>query len=64
MAVHVPLTNAAQAECWTLMLSAATFWTPRTHDDRLSFQEYVLGINFLTRPKKESRARETLLQRR
>jgi DNA-directed RNA polymerase subunit beta' len=30
MAIHVPLTHAAQMECWTLMLSVTNRWIRRT----------------------------------
>jgi DNA-directed RNA polymerase subunit beta' len=52
MAVHVPLTQAAQMECWTLMLSAKNLLNP-ANGKTLVFpsQDMVLGINFLTRIK-------------
>ncbi|MEN6477632.1 MAG: DNA-directed RNA polymerase subunit beta', partial [Rectinema sp.] len=52
MAVHVPLTNAAQAECWTLMLSSRNLLNP-ANGKTIVFpsQDMVLGINFLTRHK-------------
>jgi len=53
MAVHVPLTNAAQAECWTLMLSSRNILDPANGKTIVyPSQDMVLGINFLTRPKK------------
>jgi DNA-directed RNA polymerase subunit beta' len=53
MAVHVPLTNAAQAECWTLMLSSRNLLDPANGKTIVyPSQDIVLGINFLTRPKK------------
>ena len=52
MAVHVPLTQAAQMECWTLMLSAKNLLNP-ANGKTIVFpsQDMVLGINFLTRVK-------------
>ena len=52
MAVHVPLTQAAQMECWTLMLSARNLLNP-ANGQTIVFpsQDMVLGINFLTRVK-------------
>ncbi|MCL2879079.1 MAG: DNA-directed RNA polymerase subunit beta', partial [Treponema sp.] len=52
MAVHVPLTQAAQMECWTLMLSARNLLNP-ANGKTIVFpsQDMVLGINFLTRLK-------------
>jgi DNA-directed RNA polymerase subunit beta' len=53
MAVHVPLTQAAQTECWTLMLSARNLLNP-ANGKTIVFpsQDMVLGINFLTKVKK------------
>lgn len=50
MAVHVPLTQAAQIECWTLMLSARNLLNP-ANGKPIVFpsQDMVLGINYLTR---------------
>ncbi|MGI5908980.1 MAG: DNA-directed RNA polymerase subunit beta' [Sphaerochaetaceae bacterium] len=50
MAVHVPLTQAAQLECWTLMLSATNLLDP-ANGKPIVFpsQDMVLGINYLTR---------------
>jgi DNA-directed RNA polymerase subunit beta' len=52
MAVHVPLTQAAQIECWTLMLSANNLLNP-ANGKPIVFpsQDMVLGINYLTREK-------------
>ena len=52
MAVHVPLTQAAQIECWTLMLSSRNLLNP-ANGKPIVFpsQDMVLGINFLTREK-------------
>ena len=56
MAVHVPLTQAAQMECWTLMLSARNLLNP-ANGKTIVFpsQDMVLGINFLTRIKPRAR---------
>ena len=53
MAVHVPLTQAAQIECWTLMLSANNLLDP-ANGKPIVFpsQDMVLGINYLTREMK------------
>ncbi len=53
MAVHVPLTQAAQIECWTLMLSTNNLLDP-ANGNPIVFpsQDMVLGINYLTREKK------------
>ncbi len=52
MAVHVPLTQAAQIECWTLMLSARNLLNP-ANGRPIVFpsQDMVLGINYLTRAR-------------
>jgi DNA-directed RNA polymerase subunit beta' len=56
MAVHVPLTQAAQMECWTLMLSARNLLNP-ANGKTIVFpsQDMVLGINFLTRIKPKAK---------
>ncbi len=53
MAVHVPLTQAAQIECWMLMLSANNLLNP-ANGTPIVFpsQDMVLGINYLTRSRK------------
>ncbi|MBN1241357.1 MAG: DNA-directed RNA polymerase subunit beta', partial [Spirochaetales bacterium] len=52
MAVHVPLTHAAQSECWTLMLSSRNLLDPANGKTIVyPSQDMVLGINFLTRHK-------------
>ncbi len=50
MAVHVPLTQAAQIECWTLMLSSRNLLDP-ANGEPIVFpsQDMVLGINYLTK---------------
>ncbi|GAB1483492.1 DNA-directed RNA polymerase subunit beta' [Treponema sp.] len=56
MAVHVPLTQAAQMECWTLMLSARNLLNP-ANGKTIVFpsQDMVLGINYLTKIKPGSK---------
>src|SRR5512143_1052915 len=50
MAVHVPLTPAAQIECWTLMLSSRNLLNPANGNPIvIPTQDMVLGINYLTR---------------
>jgi DNA-directed RNA polymerase subunit beta' len=50
MAVHVPLTQAAQIECWTLMLSSTNLLDPANGNPVVfPSQDMVLGINYLTR---------------
>ena len=49
MAVHVPLTQAAQVECWTLMLSSKNLLNPA--DGRpvvFPSRDMVIGIYYLT----------------
>ena len=50
MAIHVPLTQAAQIECWTLMLSSNNLLNP-ANGTPIVFpsQDMVLGINYLTK---------------
>ncbi len=52
MAVHVPLTQAAQIECWMLMLSSNNLLNP-ANGNPIVFpsQDMVLGINYLTRSR-------------
>ena len=56
MAVHVPLTQAAQIECWTLMLSSNNLLNP-ANGSPIVFpsQDMVLGINYLTMDRKGAR---------
>jgi DNA-directed RNA polymerase subunit beta' len=50
MAVHVPLTPAAQIECWTLMLSSRNLLNPANGNPIvIPTQDMVLGVNYLTR---------------
>lgn len=52
MAVHVPLTQAAQIECWTLMLSVNNLLNPADGKPIVfPSQDMVLGIHYLTRQK-------------
>ena len=52
MAVHVPLTQAAQIESWTLMLSSRNLLNP-ANGQPIVFpsQDMVLGINYLTKQR-------------
>jgi DNA-directed RNA polymerase subunit beta' len=52
MAVHVPLTQAAQIECWTMMLSVNNLLNP-ANGRPIVFpsQDMVLGINYLTKER-------------
>jgi DNA-directed RNA polymerase subunit beta' len=50
MAVHVPLSIEAQAECWMLMLSAKNLLDPANGNPIVGpSQDMILGINYLTR---------------
>lgn len=53
MAVHVPLSESAQIECWSLMLSSKNLLNP-ANGQPIVFpsQDIVLGINYLTKEKK------------
>ena len=52
MAVHVPLTQAAQIECWTLMLSSKNLLNPADGSPIVfPSQDMVLGIYYLTMTK-------------
>ena len=50
MAIHVPLTQAAQLECWTLMLSTTNLLDP-ANGKPIAYpsQDMVLGIFYLTK---------------
>ncbi|MCF0241274.1 MAG: DNA-directed RNA polymerase subunit beta' [Treponema sp.] len=52
MAIHVPLTQAAQMECWTLLLSARNLLDP-ANGKSIVFpsQDMVLGIYYMTSVK-------------
>ena len=53
MAVHLPLTQAAQVECWSLMLASKNLMNP-ANGMSIVFpsQDMVLGIYLLTKPRK------------
>ena len=52
MAVHIPLTQAAQIECWTLMLSSKNLLDPANGNPiAIPTQDMVLGINYLTKAR-------------
>ena len=53
MAVHLPLTQAAQVECWALMLASKNLMNP-ANGMSIVFpsQDMVLGIYLLTKPRK------------
>ncbi len=52
MAVHVPLTQAAQMECWTLMLSSRNLLDPANGKSIVyPSQDMVLGLYYLTKIK-------------
>lgn len=55
MAIHVPLTQAAQIECWTLMLSTNNLLNPANGGPVVfPSQDMVLGIHYLTKIKEGS----------
>ena len=57
MAIHVPLTQAAQMECWNLMLSARNLLDPANGQTIVyPSQDMVLGIYYMTsiKPDKET----------
>ena len=56
MAIHVPLTQAAQMECWTLMLSARNLLDPANGNTIVApSQDMVLGIYYMTSIKPGSK---------
>jgi DNA-directed RNA polymerase subunit beta' len=56
MAVHVPLTQAAQIEAWTLMLATQNLLNPANGQPVVfPSQDMVLGINYLTRNRPGAR---------
>ncbi|MBT3272211.1 MAG: DNA-directed RNA polymerase subunit beta', partial [Spirochaetales bacterium] len=60
MAVHVPLTQAAQIECWSLMLSSKNLLNPADGSPIVfPSQDMVLGIYYLTmvKPKDKGEGR-------
>jgi len=53
MAVHVPLTQAAQIECWNLMLSSTNLMNPANGQPVVfPSQDMVLGLYMLTKDRK------------
>lgn len=55
MAIHVPLTQAAQLECWTLMLSPTNLLDPANGKPIVyPAQDMVLGIFYLTKEMKNA----------
>ncbi|MEM9424111.1 MAG: DNA-directed RNA polymerase subunit beta', partial [Spirochaetota bacterium] len=53
MAVHLPLTQAAQVECWSLMLASKNLMNPANGMSVVfPSQDMVLGIYLLTKPRK------------
>ena len=56
MAIHVPLTQAAQMECWTLMLSARNLLDPANGNAIVGpSQDMVLGIYYMTAVKPKAK---------
>ncbi|MBN1620960.1 MAG: DNA-directed RNA polymerase subunit beta' [Endomicrobiales bacterium] len=56
MAVHVPLTQAARMECWTLVLSTKNLLDPANGNPiTVPTQDMVLGINYLTRVRQDAK---------
>lgn len=56
MAIHVPLTQAAQMECWTLMLSARNLLDPANGNTIVyPSQDMVLGIYYMTSVKPDAK---------
>ncbi|MGI5098916.1 DNA-directed RNA polymerase subunit beta' [Treponema vincentii] len=52
MAIHVPLTQAAQMECWTLMLSSRNLLDPANGKTIVyPSQDMVLGLYYLTKQR-------------
>lgn len=63
MAIHVPLTQAAQMECWTLMLSARNLLDPANGNSIVNpSQDMVLGIYYMTsiKPQKTNESGEVI----
>jgi DNA-directed RNA polymerase, beta'' subunit, predominant form len=55
MAIHVPLTQAAQLECWTLMLSPTNLLDPANGKPIVyPAQDMVLGIFYMTKEMKDA----------
>jgi DNA-directed RNA polymerase subunit beta' len=56
MAIHVPLTQAAQMECWTLMLSARNILNPADGKTIvIPSQDMVLGLYYLSKIKPDGK---------
>mgnify|MGYP002510572975 CR=1 FL=1 len=56
MAIHVPLTQAAQMECWNLMLSARNLLDPANGNTIVApSQDMVLGIYYMTSIKHDAK---------
>ncbi len=56
MAIHVPLTQAAQMECWNLMLSARNLLDPANGNTIVyPSQDMVLGIYYMTSIKPDAK---------
>lgn len=56
MAIHVPLTQAAQMECWTLMLSVRNLLDPANGNTIVApSQDMVLGIYYMTSVKPDAK---------
>ncbi len=61
MAIHVPLTQAAQMECWTLMLSARNLLDPANGNSIVyPSQDMVLGIYYMTSIKPSAKGTGSL----
>ncbi|MBP5157777.1 MAG: DNA-directed RNA polymerase subunit beta' [Treponema sp.] len=61
MAIHVPLTQAAQMECWTLMLSARNLLDPANGNSIVyPSQDMVLGIYYMTSIKPGAKGTDKL----
>ena len=65
MAVHVPLTQAAQIECWTLLLSSKNLLNPASGSPIvIPTQDMVLGINYLTKNRQGAKGEGKYYARR
>ena len=62
MAVHVPLSNESQIECWMLMLSSRNILSPSNGEPIVyPTQDMVLGIGFLTKTITDDTKRKKVL---
>jgi len=62
MAIHVPLTQAAQMECWNLMLSARNLLDPANGKIIVyPSQDMVLGLYYLTKMKSVEKGKKLKL---